>query len=409
MPERLRLTGMANQGHSWRALSRGAVGAERSELALDTGRQLWLHPVAQFGRLTLSRFGPPREMKCDTTPAVSYTTSWDTIDESRCIPAGGIGNTGLKETIEIMNGAFDSRSSVDPAGSMEFIDLQWLLDHHEAKAKYRREMVDALSLRPGDIVLDVGCGPGLWSELIAEKVWPTGRVVGLDLSAQLIRYARRRQTESRYRDIMEFHEGSFYDLPFPDNSFSAVFFGNCFSYVTDPERVLAEQKRVTCSGGKIAVKDFDGGFILFHPVDHELSCRVLGAAARRLKKYPLNPAFDNYVGRKLDGLIKQANLVEVKTISYAIQLVSPLSGASKRYITGNAQWYCETAKPFLSQDDVDAWSGYFDRDSDRYILDRPDFYFCMLEVLCIGTVAHDLNKATRPMAASHDRDPRRSL
>jgi len=295
-----------------------------------------------------------------------------------------------------MKEAFDRRSSVDPVGSMAFIDLQWLLDHHEAKARYRREMVDALSLRPGDIVLDVGCGPGLWSELIAEKVWPTGRVVGLDLSAHLIRYARRRQNESRYRDIMEFHEGSFYDLPFPDNSFSAVFLGNCFSYVTDPERVLSEQKRVARSGGKIAVKDFDGGFVLFHPVDQELSCRVLGAAARRLKKYPLNPPFDNYVGRKLDGLMKQSDLSEVSTTSYAIQLVPPLSGASKRYITGNAQWYCETAKPFLSQDDVDAWSRYFDRVSDRYILDRPDFYFCMLEVLCIGTVAPASTRRSGP-------------
>jgi len=269
---------------------------------------------------------------------------------------------------------------------MQFIDVEWLLDHHETKAVYRREMVDALGLRPGDIVLDVGCGPGFWSQLIAEKVWPTGRVVGVDLSAELIRYACQRRNESRYGDIMEFHEGSFYELPFPGNSFSAIFFSNCFTYVTDPERVLSEQKRVARFGGKIAVKDFDGGFVVFNPVQHDLSYRVLGATARALKVCPPTLPFDNFVGRKLNGLMKQSGLSQVSTKSYAIQLVPPLSRAAKRYVAGNAQWYCETAKPFLSQDDFDAWSGYFDQNSDRCILDRDDFYFCMLEVLSIGTV-----------------------
>jgi SAM-dependent methyltransferase len=282
--------------------------------------------------------------------------------------------------------ASDRRFSEDPVGAMGFIDLQWLVDHHEAKVHYRREMVDALSLRPGDTVLDVGCGPGLWSELLAEKVWPTGRVVGLDLSAELIRYARQWKDESRYGDVMEFQEGSFYDLPFSDDSFSRIFFGNCLAYCADPGRVLFEQKRVAQVGGKIAVKDFDGGFVLFHPVDHELSCRVLEATARRLREDPANPPFDNYAGRKLTALMKRAQLSDVSTTSYAIQMIPPLTEAAKRYIKGNAQWYGEMAKPFLSRDNADAWSEYFDQKWDKYILDRDDVYFCMLEVLCTGTI-----------------------
>ena len=290
------------------------------------------------------------------------------------------------ERSDVLRNVRDRRLGCDPVGALEFIDLQWLLDHHEAKIQYRWKMVDALGLRPGDTVLDVGCGPGLWSELIAKKVWPSGRVVGLDLSAKLIGHARCRQRESRYGDIMEFHEADFYHLPFANERFSATFFGNCFSYVTDPDRVLSEQKRVVRSGGRIAVKDFDGALILFHPVDGALSYRVLGATEQALRECPPDPPFDNYTGRKLPVIMKQSGLLSIATKSYAIQFVPPLSRAAKRYIAGNAQWYGETARPLLSQTEFDAWIECFDTGSKRCILDRDDFYFCMVEVLCIGAV-----------------------
>jgi ubiquinone/menaquinone biosynthesis C-methylase UbiE len=274
----------------------------------------------------------------------------------------------------------------DPIDSMEFINLAWLLDHHEAKIEYRRRMVADVAIAAGETVLDLGCGPGLWSELLATHVGPTGRVIGVDLSTALIDFACERQRASEHGDVMEFQVGDFYDLSFPDDSFSTAFFGNCLAYCTDPVRVLDEQRRVTRPGGRIVVKDFDGGLIVFHPVDQELSCRVLEATARRLREDPLDPPFDNYTGRKLVPLMRDAGLSDVTATSYAIGLTPPLSDAAKRYIAGNARWYGDTGRRFLTDDDYRSWTACFDEKSDRYVLDRDDVYFCMLEVMCIGTV-----------------------
>ncbi|MBD3253911.1 MAG: methyltransferase domain-containing protein [Candidatus Lokiarchaeota archaeon] len=269
---------------------------------------------------------------------------------------------------------------------MEFINLEWLLDHHRTKKKERRRMIAELGLKDGDKVLDLGCGPGLWTPMIAEEIAPHGNVVGVDFSAPLIEYAKKNKNSHYCKDIMEFRRGDFYDLPYDDDSFDVVFFGNCFAYVIDAARVLAEQKRLTKKGGRIIAKDFDGAIIVFYPIDPYLSSKILTATSKALKETPPDPPFDNYTGRKLNGLFLNAGLKKVSTKSYAIQKVSPLSAEAKRYIRGNAEWYADTGSEYISDGDFEEWMSHFDPTSDNYILNREDFYFCMLEVITQGFV-----------------------
>ncbi len=72
---------------------------------------------------------------------------------------------------------------------LELIDVSWLADHHVTKLQERQHMVDDLQFKPGEVILDLGCGPGLWSQMIAEYVQPNGRVVGVDLDPALTHYA----------------------------------------------------------------------------------------------------------------------------------------------------------------------------------------------------------------------------
>jgi hypothetical protein len=112
---------------------------------------------------------------------------------------------------------------------------------------------------------------------------------------------------------------------------------------------------------------------------------VIAGAARALDEGRA-PTFDNFVGRKMHGAFLRAGFRNVSTRSYAIQKVGPLTPESERYIRGNATWYGGLAAPYLSDDERRLWAEYFDPDSERYLLARDDFYFCVLETVTVGTV-----------------------
>jgi ubiquinone/menaquinone biosynthesis C-methylase UbiE len=276
-------------------------------------------------------------------------------------------------------------TSFQSTRGLQLSSVEWLLDHHQAKEKERRQMVNDLRLGPGDRVLDSASGPGLWSRLFAEKVHPGGRVVALDFSPELIEYARANLKDDPLGAVVELVLGEFSLLPFDQGAFDAVFLGNCFCYVADVPAVLDRHKRVTRAGGRVISKEFDGGAVIFHPIDPTLTLKVLTGAAQALEDVAGPSRFDNFVGRKMHGMFLRAGFTAVSTRSYAIQKVAPLSPATKRYITSNAEWYGRMARPYLSGDEQCRWADAFDPGSDAYVLDRPDFYFSMVETVTEGT------------------------
>lgn len=98
--------------------------------------------------------------------------------------------------------------------------------------------------KPGARVLDVGCGSGLFAQLIASRGC---EVIGLDASEPLLAIARRRTRDAT------FHQGDLEALPFPDESFDIVSGMNSFQYATDPRHALREARRVTARGGQVIV------------------------------------------------------------------------------------------------------------------------------------------------------------
>jgi len=105
-------------------------------------------------------------------------------------------------------------------------------------AGWRRRAARATGLVAGGAALDVACGSGKLTAALARRAGPTGRVVGLDFSAQMLEVARRDHPG------IEFVEGDALNLPFDDASFDASTIAFGLRNLADPVRGLREMLRV---------------------------------------------------------------------------------------------------------------------------------------------------------------------
>lgn len=264
---------------------------------------------------------------------------------------------------------------------------RWLVDHYKAKEKYRLQMVEDLGLQPGNFVLDVGSGPGLWSNELAKKVAPNGKIIGIDLSVDALNYAKSNLENYPHQDIIEYAQADFFNMPYPDETFDFVFCANSQMYFTDAqkEQLLKEQKRVVKTGGKIASKEYDGETIILYPIPPELWLKMKNAVGQVLVERAEKDYYDEYVARKGRTLFFNLGLKDIATIPYPVQMFAPLSSPQKNYITQESQWFIKTASPYLSKAEIQQLESYFDPNSSEYILDKEDFSYLMVEFMSIGT------------------------
>src|SRR3954468_16088682 len=88
--------------------------------------------------------------------------------------------------------------------------------------RFRKEIVDRLPLRPGDVVLDVGCGTGLCFEALIDRVGPTGRVIGIDAAPDMVTVARQRAAHAGWSNV-ELHDARVADVRLEVTADAALF------------------------------------------------------------------------------------------------------------------------------------------------------------------------------------------
>lgn len=129
------------------------------------------------------------------------------------------------------------------------------------------------SLQPGEVVLDLGAGGGMDAFIAGRRVGPTGRVIGVDMTPEMVQRARRNVSAYRERsglDNVEFRLGEIEHLPVADSSVDVVISNCVLNLSPDKEQVWREIARVLRPGGRVAVSDL----ALIQPLPPSLASRI---------------------------------------------------------------------------------------------------------------------------------------
>ncbi|MCF1597691.1 methyltransferase domain-containing protein [Streptomyces muensis] len=174
----------------------------------------------------------------------------------------------------------------DTAAMLAVLDAA---DRMPSATRLRARSYELLSLLPGSTVVDVGCGAG---RAVAELARRGVHAVGVDPSPWMLAAARERWTEA------EFRQADAEDLPFADGGVRGYRADKVFHLLQEPQRAVAEARRVLCPGGRIVLVGQDWDAIMIDSDDAALTRTIVHARADLLATPRAGRA---YRGLLLDG------------------------------------------------------------------------------------------------------------
>ena len=138
-------------------------------------------------------------------------------------------------------------------------------------------------LKAGEVVLDLGAGAGVDVFLAANKVGPTGRVIGVDMTEEMVDRATRIARDHGYHNV-EFRLGEIENLPVEDESVDAVLSNCVINLSPDKSKVFKDAHRVLKPGGRLTVSDIVSEGTLPDEIkgdSNAWACCIGGALERR--------------------------------------------------------------------------------------------------------------------------------
>ncbi|HVB26171.1 MAG TPA: methyltransferase domain-containing protein [Ktedonobacteraceae bacterium] len=252
--------------------------------------------------------------------------------------------------------------------------ITWLETHHASKIAERSQMIHDLLLKPGSLIVDAGCGPGLWTPLLARAIGPHGRIIGVDISQEALTTAQRRSYGKKYRHQVQYKYAPMEELPLAPGSADAIFSANVSQYLADPVGTFHAMGRYLKEGGRLIIKDIDFGTMRFHNIDRGLQTRVF-QAREQWERVRVEEGFafeDSWVGSKLAAYLRDAGYEDVQEKSYLVRRQYPLPADFRVYLQGIAEWFVCEGAPHVNGNDVTHWLQCF-LDEAHNVLDQETF------------------------------------
>jgi ubiquinone/menaquinone biosynthesis C-methylase UbiE len=252
--------------------------------------------------------------------------------------------------------------------------VEWLETHHRSKAQEREQMIRDLDLKKGSFVVDAGCGPGLWTPLLACAIGPRGQILGVDIALEALVTAQQRNKNEWYRQQVQYKLAPLERLPIQHEQADVIFSANVSQYLPDPVATFAAMGPYLKRGGRLVIKDIDFGTMRFSNIAPDLQARVFQAREcweqeRTKQGYAFE---DSWVGSKLAGYLHAAGYRDVQERKYRIERSYRLCADYRFYLQGIADWFVCEGAPYLDSEDVTNWLQCF-HDEHHTVLDQKTF------------------------------------
>lgn len=179
--------------------------------------------------------------------------------------------------------------------------------------EYLPFLVRHLGVHPGMTVVDVGCGSGVYTRILASRLHGEGLAIGIDLHPALVSRAHAMTQMEGWGGLVEYRQGDVMALPLPDACADVVFCNSLLWLLPDPAGALREVRRVLKPGGRALAAEPDGGLV--HSYDPERprlseleqrfqTCFVRGSLELDHHDYE--------IGRRLPSLFLAAGFVAIR-------------------------------------------------------------------------------------------------
>jgi ubiquinone/menaquinone biosynthesis C-methylase UbiE len=227
----------------------------------------------------------------------------------------------------------------------------------------RSAVLEALNLRTGEKVLELGCGGGFYAYEAGQFVGSTGHVTAIDISADQIAAARERCVELSW---VECQIANATDLRLASATLDAVYGVQVLEYVTDLDKALQEVQRVLRPGGRFINLATNWSSLVWHSKNPERMRRLLGAFSAHAP-FPDLPSI-------LAAALRRAGLQPLRQRAVPILNLSYNDNCFSRWLAKIIAR--DAVNRGVTADDAQAWLAEF-----AFLEEQGEYFFCSAPVL----------------------------